>query len=55
MQKPNGFKGFGLPEEKRKNQQVISFEGKDYTLKHGSLVIAAITSCTNTSNHGVLL
>lgn len=34
---------------------MINFEGKDYTLNHGSLVIAAITSCTNTSNHGVLL
>lgn len=55
MQKPNGFKGFGLPEEKRQNKANITFEGKNYTLDHGSVVIAAITSCTNTSNHGVLL
>ena len=30
-------------------------KGKEATLKHGSLVIAAITSCTNTSNPGVML
>ncbi len=30
-------------------------EGKDYKLKHGDVVIAAITSCTNTSNPSVML
>ena len=30
-------------------------EGEDYTLKNGDVVIAAITSCTNTSNPGVML
>lgn len=30
-------------------------DGKEYTLKHGSVVIAAITSCTNTSNPSVML
>ena len=30
-------------------------EGEDYTLTHGDLCIAAITSCTNTSNPGVLI
>ncbi len=29
--------------------------GKDYALKHGSVTIAAITSCTNTSNPSVML
>jgi aconitate hydratase len=29
--------------------------GKDYTLDHGKVVIAAITSCTNTSNPYVML
>lgn len=29
--------------------------GTDYKLKHGAVVIAAITSCTNTSNPGVLI
>lgn len=29
--------------------------GQDYTLSHGDIVIAAITSCTNTSNPAVML
>jgi aconitate hydratase len=31
------------------------YEGKEYTLRHGSVVMAAITSCTNTSNPSVML
>jgi aconitate hydratase len=31
------------------------FEGQPAELKHGSVVIAAITSCTNTSNPSVML
>ncbi|HYB13046.1 MAG TPA: aconitate hydratase AcnA, partial [Myxococcota bacterium] len=30
-------------------------EGEDFTLTHGSVVIAAITSCTNTSNPDVMV
>jgi aconitate hydratase len=30
-------------------------EGTDYVLHHGDVVIAAITSCTNTSNPGVMI
>lgn len=30
-------------------------DGKTYTINHGSVVIAAITSCTNTSNPSVML
>jgi len=30
-------------------------EGTDYALRHGDVVIAAITSCTNTSNPGVMI
>ena len=30
-------------------------EGADYALHHGDVVIAAITSCTNTSNPGVMI
>jgi aconitate hydratase len=33
----------------------IENEGQQYSLKHGSIVIAAITSCTNTSNPSVLI
>jgi aconitate hydratase len=32
-----------------------TIDGKDVTLTHGSVVIAAITSCTNTSNPSVLM
>eukprot|EP00455_Lapot_gusevi_P016326 TRINITY_DN1839_c0_g2_i1.p1 TRINITY_DN1839_c0_g2~~TRINITY_DN1839_c0_g2_i1.p1 ORF type:complete len:919 (+),score=421.23 TRINITY_DN1839_c0_g2_i1:72-2759(+) len=50
-----GFKSYGLAEEAVNNSANFSFQGKDYTLNHGSVVIAAITSCTNTSNPAVML
>ncbi|XP_051168740.1 cytoplasmic aconitate hydratase-like [Leptopilina boulardi] len=50
-----GFKGFGIPREKMQAEGTFEFEGKEYKLKHGSVVIAAITSCTNTSNPSVML
>jgi aconitate hydratase A / 2-methylisocitrate dehydratase len=33
----------------------VPVEGKNYTLGHGDVVIAAITSCTNTSNPSVMI
>ena len=30
-------------------------DGQEYVLKNGSVLIAAITSCTNTSNPSVML
>ena len=33
----------------------VQVEGKDFELRHGSVVIAAITSCTNTSNPTVMI
>ncbi|CAK9808400.1 Cytoplasmic aconitate hydratase [Anthophora quadrimaculata] len=50
-----GFKGYGLTPEKVETVGMFEFEGKDYKLRHGSVVIAAITSCTNTSNPSVML
>jgi len=50
-----GFKGFGLQESEVKKSVKINYQGKDYDLGHGSVVIAAITSCTNTSNPDVML
>jgi len=48
--------GFGLTEERiNATAQVSHPNGKTSTLTTGSVVIAAITSCTNTSNPGVLL
>jgi aconitate hydratase len=33
----------------------VAVEGRDFTLGHGDVVIAAITSCTNTSNPSVMI
>ncbi|XP_065063994.1 cytoplasmic aconitate hydratase-like isoform X2 [Rhopilema esculentum] len=50
-----GFKGYGLKPEKISATVSLDYEGENYTLSHGSVVIAAITSCTNTSNPSVML
>lgn len=51
-----GFKGFELNSETINNTGSFKWtDGEFYTLKHGSVVIAAITSCTNTSNPSVML
>ena len=42
------------PSERVQNARV-RVEGKDFDLGHGDIVIAAITSCTNTSNPRVML
>ncbi|XP_078388654.1 iron-responsive element-binding protein 2 [Cetorhinus maximus] len=50
-----GFKGFQILPEKQKEIVAIEFEGKDYKLAHGSVVIAAVISCTNNCNPSVML
>jgi aconitate hydratase len=41
---------------RREDEGVLtSLDGQQFPLKHGSVVIAAITSCTNTSNPSVML
>lgn len=55
MTSPVGFKGFNIDESKLKDSKKFTHEGKEYELKHGSIVISAITSCTNTSNPSVML
>ena len=50
-----GFKGYGLTPDQTKTKGSFTFEGKNYEINHGSLVIASITSCTNTSNPDVML
>src|SRR5215475_4387687 len=37
------------------DKKSVRVEGEDYALEHGSVVIAAITSCTNTSNPSVMI
>ena len=40
---------------KRQKEKISEVSGKEFKLKDGSIVIAAITSCTNTSNPNVLI
>ena len=47
---PVGFKGFAIPNDKLDTTVPFILDGQEHTLKHGSVLIAAITSCTNTSN-----
>ena len=48
-----GFHGHGLGEDQLGNEAAIP--GSEFKLGHGDVVIAAITSCTNTSNPAVML
>ncbi|MEM9693975.1 MAG: aconitate hydratase AcnA [Myxococcota bacterium] len=48
-----GFAGHGIASDKTTTS--VPVEGTDYALTHGSVVIGAITSCTNTSNPSVML
>ncbi|MEC7983844.1 MAG: aconitate hydratase AcnA [Myxococcota bacterium] len=50
---PIGHSGHGVLTDDTQTEQPV--EGTDYSLSHGDVVIAAITSCTNTSNPGVML
>jgi aconitate hydratase len=43
-----------LPDRPRRNVSV-TLEGKQYAVDHGAVAIAAITSCTNTSNPSVMV
>ncbi|MFQ5606374.1 MAG: aconitate hydratase AcnA [Candidatus Zixiibacteriota bacterium] len=58
LTKPTEEGGFSLANEKLSDQSVVEWEGESSgkeTLTHGSVVIASITSCTNTSNPSVML
>jgi len=48
-------RGFGLSPQESGRVVTVGFNGSHANLKHGSVVIAAITSCTNTSNPSVML
>jgi aconitate hydratase len=50
---PVSFKAFGI--ENVNEVANFNFAGQSYQLRHGSIVLAAITSCTNTSNPGVMI
>ena len=50
-----GHHGHGLAQEDLSKSAIVQEDGDTYDLNHGDVVIAAITSCTNTSNPGVML
>uniref|UniRef100_A0A672Q8D2 Iron-responsive element-binding protein 2 n=1 Tax=Sinocyclocheilus grahami TaxID=75366 RepID=A0A672Q8D2_SINGR len=50
-----GFKGFHISKEKQATQVPFLHEGAEYNLAHGSVVIAAVISCTNNCNPSVML
>ena len=49
------MQGFAIPKEEQGKAAKFSFHGEPAELTHGSVVSAAITSCTNTSNPSVML
>lgn len=49
----SGHHGHGVDTSRNLDKSPI--EGRDSELKHGDIVIAAITSCTNTSNPSVMI
>jgi len=50
-----GPRGIGLDKKKLDVKAEVSLDGEKAELAHGSVVIAAITSCTNTSNPSVMI
>nr|WP_277989328.1 aconitate hydratase AcnA [Enterococcus plantarum] len=50
-----GLQGFGLTEKQLTENVTLELEGERHQLKPGAIAIAAITSCTNTSNPFVML
>ncbi|KAI9546529.1 Iron-responsive element-binding protein 2 [Dissostichus eleginoides] len=50
-----GFKGFHVSKEKQDALVPFLHGGQEYQLAHGSLVIAAVISCTNNCNPSVML
>ena len=50
-----GHQGHGLQTSDLNRGAIVERDGEMYDLNHGDVVIAAITSCTNTSNPDVML
>ena len=50
-----GHQGHGLQASDLNRGDIVERDGEMYDLNHGDVVIAAITSCTNTSNPDVML
>jgi len=52
---PAGPQGFALEEKKLDAKAAVKDNGSSQEIGHGAVVIAAITSCTNTSNPSVMV
>ncbi len=52
---PIGKAGFGVPATALQNRATVKDNGHSAEISHGAVVIAAITSCTNTSNPSVMV
>ncbi|MGO8691189.1 MAG: aconitate hydratase AcnA [Thermoguttaceae bacterium] len=52
---PTSHHGFGLPESEAGRKATVAADGRSETIGHGAVVIAAITSCTNTSSPDIML
>ena len=50
-----GHHGHGLSKDELSKSAIVEMDGEMFDLNHGDVVIAAITSCTNTSNPGVMM
>jgi aconitate hydratase len=55
LTRPPSPQGFGLSEDAAGRTATMTTQEHDVTMRHGDVVIAAITSCTNTSNPSVML
>ncbi|MGQ9821476.1 MAG: aconitate hydratase AcnA [Thermogutta sp.] len=50
LTQPAQSRGFGLAASQVERKVAVALNGSQHELRHGAVVLAAITSCTNTSN-----
>ncbi len=55
LQAPTDKRGFAVKEQDKDKSATLTVQETSFPLKHGSVVISAITSCTNTSNPSVMI
>ncbi len=55
LQAPTDKRGFAVKETDKDQSATLSVGEQTFPLRHGSVVISAITSCTNTSNPSVMI
>ena len=55
MALPKTERGFAIPQNQLDNKAVVKTDGQPVEIGHGAVVLASITSCTNTSNPSVII